>query len=113
MAIRSQKSSSRPAIRGELDYDWSIHDHETSILTSDWMTLIKLSSQELPGGHQVLPDNHRGLRVLFIFIIFMNKIFLKILKRYFVRVDFRDYFHIEPPTEGGNCDYDYLEVTSI
>ena len=29
---------------------------------------------------------------------------------YFVRVDFRDYFNIEPPTNEGNCDYDYLEV---
>ena len=30
---------------------------------------------------------------------------------YFVRVDFRDFFHIEPPTNEGNCDYDYLEVS--
>ena len=30
---------------------------------------------------------------------------------YFVRVDFRDYFNIEPPTNEGNCDYDYLEVS--
>ena len=29
---------------------------------------------------------------------------------YFVRVDFRDYFNIEPPTNEGNCAYDYLEV---
>ena len=29
---------------------------------------------------------------------------------YFFRVDFRDYFNIEPPTNEGNCDYDYLEV---
>jgi len=29
---------------------------------------------------------------------------------YFVRVDFRDYFNIEPPTNEGNCDYDYLEI---
>ena len=29
---------------------------------------------------------------------------------YFVRVDFRDYFNIEPPSNEGNCDYDYLEV---
>ena len=29
---------------------------------------------------------------------------------YFARVDFRDYFNIEPPTNEGNCDYDYLEV---
>jgi len=29
---------------------------------------------------------------------------------HFVRVDFRDYFNIEPPTNEGNCDYDYLEV---
>ena len=29
---------------------------------------------------------------------------------YFVRVDFRDYFNIEPPTNEGFCDYDYLEV---
>jgi len=29
---------------------------------------------------------------------------------YFVRVDFRDYFHIEPPSNEGNCDYDYLEI---
>ena len=32
---------------------------------------------------------------------------------YFVRVDFRDYFNIEPPTNEGNCDYDYLEVRKI
>ena len=31
---------------------------------------------------------------------------------YFVRVDFRDFFHIEPPSNEGNCDYDYLEVSS-
>ena len=30
---------------------------------------------------------------------------------YFVRVDFRDSFYIEPPTSEGNCDYDYLEVS--
>ena len=30
---------------------------------------------------------------------------------YFVRVDFRDSFYIEPPTNEGNCDYDYLEVS--
>jgi len=29
---------------------------------------------------------------------------------YFVRVDFRDYFNIEPPTNEGHCDYDYLEI---
>jgi len=29
---------------------------------------------------------------------------------YFVRVDFRDYFNIEPPTNEGSCDYDYLEI---
>jgi len=29
---------------------------------------------------------------------------------YFVRVDFRDSFHIEPPSNELNCDYDYLEV---
>ena len=32
---------------------------------------------------------------------------------HFVRVDFRDYFNIEPPTNEGNCDYDYLEVSSF
>ena len=32
---------------------------------------------------------------------------------YFVRVDFRDYFNIEPPTNEGNCDYDYLEVRGL
>ena len=32
---------------------------------------------------------------------------------YFVKVDFRDFFHIEPPTNEGNCDYDYLEVRFI
>ena len=31
----------------------------------------------------------------------------------FVRADFRDYFNIEPPTNEGNCDYDYLEVRKI
>ena len=30
---------------------------------------------------------------------------------HFVRVDFRDFFHIEPPSNEGNCDYDYLEVS--
>jgi len=29
---------------------------------------------------------------------------------YFVRVDFRDFFRIEPPSNEGNCDYDYLEI---
>lgn len=31
---------------------------------------------------------------------------------YFVRIDFRDYFHIEPPPNGGECnkDGDYLEI---
>jgi len=29
---------------------------------------------------------------------------------YFVRIDFRDYFNIEPPTNEGNCDYDFLEI---
>ena len=29
---------------------------------------------------------------------------------YFVRVDFRDFFRIEPPSNEGRCDYDYLEV---
>ena len=32
---------------------------------------------------------------------------------HFVRVDFRDYFNIEPPTNEGNCDYDYLEVSIV
>ena len=32
---------------------------------------------------------------------------------YFVRVDFRDYFNIEPPTNEGHCDYDYLEVSPV
>ena len=55
----------------------------------------------------MLPDNHCGLWVdHFHFLILKNYL----IKRYFVRVDFRDYFHIEPPTEGGHCDYDYLEV---
>ncbi len=27
---------------------------------------------------------------------------------YFVRIDFRDAFRIEPPSNEGNCDYDYL-----
>jgi len=29
---------------------------------------------------------------------------------YFVRVDFRDFFRIEPPSNAGRCDYDYLEI---
>lgn len=29
---------------------------------------------------------------------------------YFVRIDFRDAFRIEPPSNEGNCDYDYLEI---
>ena len=29
---------------------------------------------------------------------------------YFVRIDFRDFFRIEPASNEGNCDYDYLEV---
>jgi len=29
---------------------------------------------------------------------------------YFVRVDFRDFFRIEPPSNEGRCDYDYLEI---
>ena len=29
---------------------------------------------------------------------------------YFVRIDFRDLFNVEPPSNEGNCDYDYLEI---
>jgi len=29
---------------------------------------------------------------------------------HFVRVDFRDFFHVEPPSNEGACEYDYLEV---
>jgi len=29
---------------------------------------------------------------------------------YFVRLDFRDYFHIEPPSNDGECKYDFLEI---
>jgi len=29
---------------------------------------------------------------------------------YFVRIDFRDFFRIEPASNEGNCDYDYLEI---
>jgi len=29
---------------------------------------------------------------------------------YFVRIDFRDIFNVEPPSNEGNCDYDYLEI---
>lgn len=29
---------------------------------------------------------------------------------YFVSIDFRDYFRIEPPSNEEKCDYDYLEV---
>ena len=29
---------------------------------------------------------------------------------YFVRIDFRDRFNVEPPSNEGNCDYDYLEI---
>merc|ERR1712001_440891 len=29
---------------------------------------------------------------------------------YFVRIDFRDVFNVEPPSNEGNCDYDYLEI---
>lgn len=29
---------------------------------------------------------------------------------YFVRLDFRDFFRIEPPSNEGKCDYDYLEI---
>ena len=32
---------------------------------------------------------------------------------YFVRIDFRDFFRIEPASNEGNCDYDYLEVFPI
>ena len=32
---------------------------------------------------------------------------------YFVRVDFRDFFRIEPPSNEGRCDYDYLEVGQV
>ena len=32
---------------------------------------------------------------------------------YFVRVDFRDFFKIEPETNAGSCDYDYLEVGKV
>ena len=31
---------------------------------------------------------------------------------YFVRLDFRDSFRIEPPSNEGKCDYDYLEVSN-
>ncbi len=29
---------------------------------------------------------------------------------YFVRIDFRDVFRVEPPSTAGTCDYDYLEI---
>jgi len=29
---------------------------------------------------------------------------------YFVRIDFRNFFRIEPPSNEGKCDYDYLEI---
>ena len=29
---------------------------------------------------------------------------------YFVRIDFRDVFRIEPPSTVGKCEYDYLEI---
>jgi len=29
---------------------------------------------------------------------------------HFVRVDFRDFFNVEPPSSEGKCEYDYLEV---
>ena len=29
---------------------------------------------------------------------------------WFVRIDFRDIFNVEPPSNEGNCDYDYLEI---
>jgi len=29
---------------------------------------------------------------------------------YFVRIDFRDFFLMEPPSNEGKCDYDYLEI---
>jgi len=29
---------------------------------------------------------------------------------HFVRMDFRDVFKIEPPSSGGKCEYDYLEI---
>ena len=29
---------------------------------------------------------------------------------YFVRIDFRDIFNVEPASNEGNCDYDYLEI---
>jgi hypothetical protein len=29
---------------------------------------------------------------------------------YFVRIDFRDMFRIEPPNTAGVCEYDYLEI---
>ena len=32
---------------------------------------------------------------------------------YFVKMDFRDIFNIEPPTNEGSCDYDYLEVRHL
>ena len=35
---------------------------------------------------------------------------LKADRGYFVRIDFRDVFRIEPPTTAGDCHYDYLEI---
>ena len=29
---------------------------------------------------------------------------------YFVRIDFRDMFNVEPPSNEGDCKYDYLEI---
>ena len=29
---------------------------------------------------------------------------------YFVRIDFRDMFHLEPESNTKSCDYDYLEI---
>ena len=43
----------------------------------------------------------------------MNSNFCRVITAeygYFVRIDFRDMFRIEPASNDGKCAYDYLEV---
>ena len=47
------------------------------------------------------------------FLLLLTTTLLRVLTAeygFFVRIDFRDQFHIEPPSNEGKCDYDYLEV---
>ena len=102
-----------------------------SSLFASFSSLTKASFHSLPCSNiwqhfihfasSFLQDNHRWLWLLFIdfygnFLFTLLLFFCRTITAdygYFVRIDFRDFFRIEPASNEGNCDYDYLEVFPI